>query len=141
MTTMLRRFGEQRVVVALLVWEKLLDGGEDHAARLDRQLGAEIGPTRCLRRRLAQQIVTAGEGAKQLIVEVVAVGQHDDGRIGHRRLSNDAPGVERHGQTLARALGMPHHADPPVARITARLAAGFVASAGLGYSLAQLGCP
>ena len=36
---------------------------------------------------------------------------------------------------------MPHHADPPVARITAGLAASFVASAGLGYSLAQLRRP
>ena len=36
---------------------------------------------------------------------------------------DDATGVERHRQALARPLGVPDHADPPVAASAARLAA------------------
>ena len=69
--------------------------------------------------------------AEELIVELVTVGQHDHGRVCHRGLADDAPGVERHGQALPRALGVPHHADPSVAGIAARLPAGFVTAARL----------
>ena len=50
------------------------------------------------------------------------------------RLANDAPGVEGHGETLARTLRMPDDADPPVARFAARLSAGFVAARRLGHA-------
>ena len=64
--------------VALLLGEELLDGGEDHAARGDRSSFAQVGAALGLHRRLAQQVVAAGEGAEELVVEVVAVGEHDD---------------------------------------------------------------
>ena len=35
---------------------------------------------------LAQQFVAAREGAEQLLVEVVAVGEHDEGRVAHGRV-------------------------------------------------------
>ena len=120
--------GEHRVAVALLLGEELLDGGEHHAAGGDRELGAQVGAVGGLHRRLAQQVAAAGEGAEELVVEVVAVGEHDDGRVLHRRVQDHAAGVEGHGQALARALGVPDHADAPVARLAARLAPGLVAS-------------
>ncbi len=46
---------------------------------------------------------------------------------------DDAPGVERHRQALARALRVPDHADAPVARLAARLPARLVAARRLGH--------
>ena len=59
--------------------------------------------------------LAARERAEQLVVEVVAVGEHDERRVLHRRVQDHAPGVERHRQALARALRVPDDADPPVA--------------------------
>ena len=119
--------GEERMPVALVVRKELLDRGEHDPARFHPESGAQVGPAGGLHRRLAQQVGAAREGAEELVVEVVAVGQHDDGGILHRRLADDAPGVEGHGQTLARPLRVPDDADSPVARRSARLAARFVA--------------
>ena len=68
-----------------------------------------------LLRRLAQQVLAHAEGAEQLVVEVVAVGQHDQGRVLHRRVLDDLPGVEGHQQALAGALRVPDHADLAIA--------------------------
>ena len=113
--------------VALLFGEKLLNGREDHAARFDRELAAQIGPAVRLHRRLAQQVLAARKGAEELVIQVIAVGQHDDGGVAHRRLADDAPGIEDHSQTFARPLGVPDHADAPVAGVATGLLARFVA--------------
>ena len=63
----------------------------------------------------AADLLAARERAEQLVVEVVAVGQHDDRRVLHRRVQDDAPGVERHRQALAGALRVPDHAAAAVA--------------------------
>ena len=72
--------------------------------------------------------LAAREGAEELVVEVVAVGEHDEGRVLHRRVADDAAGVEGHRQALARALRVPDDADAPVAGLAARLLAGLVAA-------------
>ena len=77
---------EYRVAVALLPGEELLDRGEDHAAGGDLQLFAQVRAIRRLHRRLAQQVAAAGEGAEELVVEVVAVREHHDGGVLHRRV-------------------------------------------------------
>ena len=118
--------------VALLFRKELLDRGEHHAARLDRQLGAQVDTAAGLGRRLPQQVPAARERAEQLIVEVVPVRQHDDRWVFHRGLADDPPGVEGHSQALARALSVPDDADPPVAGTAARLSAGLVPAARLG---------
>ena len=125
----------QRGPIVLLLGEELLDGGEHHAAGFHREPGAQIRPARGLHGRLAQQVGAAREGGEELVVEVVAVGQHDDGGVLHRRLADDAPGIEGHGQALARALGVPDDADAPVARRAAGGAAGLVAALLLGNLL------
>ena len=60
--------------------------------------------------RLAQQVATAREGAEELVVEVVAVGDDDDGRVGHQRLLHHARREAGHGDALAAALRVPDHA-------------------------------
>src|SRR5450756_2695110 len=56
----------------------------------------------------------------QLIVQIVAVREDDDGRVVHGRVRDDASGVESHGQALARTLRVPHDAAPLVAQGTCR---------------------
>ena len=72
--------------------------------------------------------MAAGEGAEELIVEVVAVGDHDDGRVLHRRVQDHASRVEGHREALARALRVPDDAHASIARFTARLAPSPVPS-------------
>ena len=72
--------GERRVPVALLLGEELLDRGEDHAARSDRQELAQVRAGLGLHRRLAQQILAARERAEELVVQVVAIGEDDERR-------------------------------------------------------------
>ena len=109
--------------------------GEHHAAGFHHEPGAQIRPARRLHGRLAQQVGAAREGGEELVVEVVAVGQHDDGGVLHRRLADDAPGIEGHRQALARTLGMPDDADAPVARHATGGAAGLVTALLLGNLL------
>ena len=68
-----------------------------------------------LLRRLPQQVLAHAEGAEELVVQIVAVGQHDQRRVLHRRVLDDLAGIERHQQALARALRVPDHADLAVA--------------------------
>ena len=85
MTTMFSPVAEQRMDVALLVGHELLDRREDDAAGGDLQPAAQIVAALGLHRRLPQQLVAGGEGAEELVVEVVAVGEHDERRVRHRR--------------------------------------------------------
>ncbi len=94
-------FGQERVLVALLFGEEFVDCGEHHAAGGNRELPAQVGAIRRLHRRLAQKVLAARERAEELIVQIVAVGEHDDGGVLHRGLQNGAAGIERHGQALA----------------------------------------
>ncbi len=71
----LRQLG---MAVALLFRKELLDRGEHHAARLYVQLGTQVGTAAGLGRGLPQQVPAAGERAEELIVEIVAIRQHDD---------------------------------------------------------------
>jgi hypothetical protein len=59
------------------------------------------------------------ELAEKLVVEVVAVGQHHQRRVLHRRMPHHAGGEEQHGETLAAALRVPDHARAAVARLAA----------------------
>ena len=93
----------------------------------DRELAAQVGAALRLHGGLAQEVLAAGEGAEELVVEVVAVGEDDDGRVLHRRLADDGAGVEGHRQALAGALGVPDDADAAVAGLAARPTAGLVA--------------
>ena len=68
-----------------------------------------------LLRGLAEQVAAHRKRAEQLVVEVVAVGDDHNGRVLHRRVGDDLPGVEGHQQTLAGALRVPDDADALVA--------------------------
>ena len=69
--------------------------------------------------RLTQDFGTAREGAKELIVEIVAVGDDDDGGVFHGGMQDQPPCVKRHAETLARALRVPDDADAVVAAFAA----------------------
>ena len=119
---------QQRMPVTLLLGEELLNRREHDAAGLHRELHPKVGAALRLDGRQPEQVGAAREGGEQLIVEIVAVREHDDRGILHRQVAHDAAGVERHRQALARPLGVPDHADAPVAADAARLAARFVAA-------------
>ena len=105
---------EDRVPVALLFREELLDRREDHAARRNCELGAQIAAVRRLHGILAQEVAATREGREELVVEIVAVGEHHDGRILERGMQNQSARVEGHRQALPRTLRVPHDADPPI---------------------------
>ena len=60
-----------------------------------------------------------------MVVEIVAVGEHDHGGVGHGGLADDPPGVEGHGEALSGALRVPDDSDAPVARLATRPATGI----------------
>ncbi len=121
------------------VGEELLDRREHHAARFDGEFRPQVGAALGLDGRQPEQVGAAREGGEQLIVEIVAIRQHDDGGVFHRQVAHDATGVERHRQALARPLGVPDHADPAVAKGAGRLAARLVAAGrvAVGHRLLQ----
>ncbi len=118
--------GKRRVSVALLLGKELVNGGEHHPARRYAEQPAQVRAALGLHRRLAQQVLAARERAEELVIEIVAVGEHDDRRILHRWLADDAARVERHRQALARALRVPYHADASVPGFAAGLPPRFV---------------
>src|SRR5207249_7578475 len=109
---------EHRVPVPRLLREELLNRREHNAAGCYRQLGAQIGTVDGLHRRLTQQITTSSERAEKLIVEVVAIGNHDDRRVLHLGMQDHTPRIEGHRQALAGTLRVPDNPNPAVARMT-----------------------
>jgi len=107
--------GEQGVFVIAPLGAEFLDRGEDHAARRHLQQIPQMLAALRLFRLLAQQLLPGGEGVEELIVQVVAIGEDDQRWVFHRRVLDDLSGVEQHGQALAAALGVPHHAHALVA--------------------------
>ena len=107
-------FRQHWVCITLGLREEFLDGREDHAAGGNLEQFAQVCSARCLDRRLAQEILAAGEGAEELVVEVVAVREHHQGRVLHARLHDHATGVECHCQALSRTLRMPDYPHPLV---------------------------
>jgi hypothetical protein len=86
---------------AIAFWEKLLNRGKDHATGGDGQQLLQVSPVVGLYGLLSQQLLTSAESAEQLVVEVIAVGQHDDGWIPHRQVLNQLPRIESHREALA----------------------------------------
>lgn len=80
--------------------------------------------------RLADEIRAEGEGAEELVIEVIAVGDDDDGGVLHGVVEDDASGVKRHGEAFAGALGVPDDADALVAGCAGADGRGEVAGIG-----------
>src|SRR6266508_283909 len=79
---------------AALVGEELLDGGEDDAAGGDGEKLFQMIAVLGLDGLLRQQVLAAGEGGEELVVEIVAVGEEDEGGVFELRVGDDAAGVE-----------------------------------------------
>ena len=120
---------KQGVFGALFVRKELVDGSEDYAAAGDLEKRLQVLAALGLGGLLAQKLVTTGEGAKELVVQVIPVGEHNQRRVLHRRLQHQPPGVERHRQRLPRALRMPYHTNPSVSRGAPRLGLREIAAA------------
>ena len=60
-----------------------------------------------LHRILSEQVSRPGKRPKQLIVQIISVGNDDDRRI--VQALDDLPRVEHHGEALSRTLGVPNH--------------------------------
>ena len=87
---------------------ELLNGRKEDAARnAPFEFFDQVFAAGGLFGRLAQDFGTARERAKELIVEVVAVGDDHDGGIFHGGMQDQPPRVKSHGETLARALRVP----------------------------------
>ena len=108
-------FGEGVVGCCSILGKEFLDGGEDDAATGHLQQLFQLIPAFGLHGFLPQQLSGGGEGAEQLVVEVVAVGEHHDGGILHLGRNDQFAGKEDHAQAFSRSLRMPHHTAPLVA--------------------------
>jgi hypothetical protein len=71
-------------------------------------------PALRLHRRLSQQLFAERERVEKLVVQIVAVGEHDERGILHRRVLHDFPGVKHHRKTFATTLRVPDDARAPV---------------------------
>ena len=87
--------------VSPLFGEELLDGGEHHSTDVHGEFAPEVGPAVGLGRVLPEEFLAPGECAEELVVQVVPVGEDDDGRVVHCRFPDDGAGVEGHGQAFS----------------------------------------
>ncbi len=120
--------GQHREALFPAFGRELLDRREDDPARGPRQQTLQIFAALGLLGVLAEKVLAEAECRGELVVQVVAVGQHDDRRVRKLRRLNRQPGEERHQEALSRSLRVPDHADLAVAVRTARidrLADGF----------------
>jgi hypothetical protein len=108
--------GQQRMLAALFIGKEFLDGGEHHAAAGDVEQLAQMFPALRLNRYLAEQLLAKGERVEKLVVQIVAVGEHDDGGILHCRVLHDFSDVENHRKTFAAPLRVPDDTRPLVTR-------------------------
>ncbi len=110
--------GEDRMGVSPFLGEEFLDGCENHPSDVDREFLPEVCPAFGLGRVLPEEFAAPGEGAEELVVQVVPVGEDDYGGVFHVGVPYQGAGVEGHGQALAGALVVPDDPDSPVPGIS-----------------------
>ena len=64
---------------------------------------------------MPDQIPAHGEGGEELIVQIIAIGDHDNGWIFELWAAHELTSIESHQQALAGALRMPDYADLAIA--------------------------
>ena len=102
-----------------------MDRREHHSAAGPIEQLPEVVAALRLHRHLAEDLSTALKLPVELIIEVVAIGEHDERRVLHRRVADDAGGVEKHRKALPAPLRVPHHPGAPIAQLsTARRPVG-----------------
>ena len=107
-------FGVGRVGVHVPV--ELLDEREDVRFVLGQQPAQMPAAFRPAGVSVVVRHAAAGEGLVDLVVEVVAVGQHQEREVA-AELAVHLPGEHHHRVALARPLGVPEHAEPALQRL------------------------
>ena len=51
--------------------------------------------------RVPEKVLAHAERGEELVIQVIAIGDNDEGRVFHRRMLDDLSGVENHQKTLA----------------------------------------
>ena len=72
-----------RHAVSLFFGHKLLNRGEDNAATGNKQQVTQVGAPLCLSWRLSQRITATRKLPKELVVQIIAISQHNNGWILH----------------------------------------------------------
>ena len=112
--------GEAGEFVLALLQSKLLNGGEDDAARWSvHQLLPQFGTGVDLLWCFPQQLPSIDKHIEQLAIQVLPVCDHDDGGVFQPWFTDQAASKAGHFQALARTLGMPYYATLLVALVLA----------------------
>ena len=93
--------GQAWMLAAFFFREKFLNGREYHAATGDLEQLAQMLAVCGLNWFLPQQFMAAGKCSKKLVVQIIAVCQHNQRWIFHCRFKHKTPGIKRHRQRLA----------------------------------------
>ena len=88
--------GKQRMPGTFAFREKLLNGRKNHATRGHGKELLQIVTVLSLDRLLPQEFVTPRKRPEQLVVQVVAVSEHNECRILHLWFKDQPACVERH---------------------------------------------
>src|SRR5690606_19989435 len=99
--------------------QEFLNSREDYAATRHGEKRAQSLPILCLNRCLTENLVTTLKLTEQLIIEIVAIRQHDERRVLHSRMSYDAGCVEQHREALPAALRVPDHTSSAIPGLSA----------------------
>ena len=95
-----------------------MDRGKHHSAAGPIEKLPEVVAALGLHRHLAKDVGAALKLPKKLIVKIIAIGEHDERRVLHRRVADDAGGVEEHRKALPAPLRVPHYPGTPIARFS-----------------------
>ena len=120
---------QQRMFRPFVLRKESLNGGKHHAATGDLEQLTQMLTVLRLHRLLSRQFVAARERPKELVVQIVAVTEHNEGGILHGRFKDEPSRVERHSQRFARTLRVPHHAHALVPHLATGHPADEVTSA------------
>jgi len=95
--------------------------GEPSWARTLGPARAQLRAVLHLGRSLPKQLLTRGEHAEELVIEVVAVGDDDDGRVLWLRDEDEFPGKEGHSEapsSTPAGNGLLYRSDQPFLLVT-----------------------
>ena len=95
------------LVGRVLLGSELMDRREDDSAAGTVQEFPEMLPALSLNGHLSQRLMTPLKLPEELVIQIIPVRQHDEGRILHRRMTGHPTGIKEHREALAASLRVP----------------------------------